>query len=333
MRNRRVQLLVGLLISALFLWLALRGQAWGNIWHSLRGANYAWLLPTIGLYFVTVGLRAWRWGFLLRPFQVVSLQHRFGALVIGYLGNNIYPFRIGEILRVSVLRWQANVAISSGLATLLAERVFDGLGVLLLVFVALPFVPLADDGMRLLVLATSALFFSALIIFLALAVQQQTAYRLANAIGQKVLPVSWHEKFIGIVANFLEGLAFLRDWRQVLWVFGTSIVIWLFEAAKYWLMMQAFPFAISFVQLMLTTGVVNLASILPSAPGFVGTFDLPAIAMLQLFDVDEATAVAYTIVLHAALWLPSTVFGFLYMLYAGLSWTGLSEQWAMDSEQ
>jgi glycosyltransferase 2 family protein len=64
---------------------------------------------------------------------------------------------------------------------------------------------------------------------------------------------------------------------------------------------------------------------LPSAPGFVGTFDLPGIFMLRFFDVPETVATAYILVLHAVLWLPSTLFGFAYMIYAGVSWTDFGQ--------
>jgi len=87
-------------------------------------------------------------------------------------------------------------------------------------------------------------------------------------------------------------------------VFLTSIVIWLLETGKYWFVMHAFPFEVTFFTLMLMNGIVNLATTIPSAPGYVGTFDAPGIAVLQAYGVDKAIAAGYTLVLHVALWLP-----------------------------
>ena len=101
-------------------------------------------------------------------------------------------------------------------------------------------------------------------------------------------------------------------------VFLTSLVIWLLETGKYWLVMHAFPFHVSFFALMLMNGVVNLATTLPSAPGYVGTFDTPGIAVLMAYGVEKGLAAGYTLVLHGALWLPITLLGAYYLAQEGI---------------
>jgi uncharacterized protein (TIRG00374 family) len=128
-----------------------------------------------------------------------------------------------------------------------------------------------------------------------------------------------------LLNHFLEGLASLRSFRNVIMIFFTSVLIWLLETVKYWFVMHAFDFEVSFFALMLMNGVVNLATTLPSAPGYVGTFDEPGIEILKLFGVNENAAAAYTLILHAALWLPITLLGFYYMLREGMSWSELSQ--------
>ncbi|NTV64483.1 MAG: flippase-like domain-containing protein, partial [Oscillochloris sp.] len=92
------------------------------------------------------------------------------------------------------------------------------------------------------------------------------------------------------------------------------------ETLKYWFVMQAFPFQVSFPVLMLMTAVVNLFTTIPSTPGYVGTFDAPGIAVLTQFGVPHAIAAGYTLVLHVALWLPITVLGAIYMLHESIGW-------------
>jgi len=67
-------------------------------------------------------------------------------------------------------------------------------------------------------------------------------------------------------------------------------------------------------------GIVNLATTIPSAPGYVGTFDAPGIAVLRAYGVDQATAAGYTLVLHVALWLPITLLGAFYLTREGIRW-------------
>jgi uncharacterized protein (TIRG00374 family) len=103
-------------------------------------------------------------------------------------------------------------------------------------------------------------------------------------------------------------------------IFFTSAIIWLLETGKYWFIMLAFPFSVSFFALMLMNGIVNLATTIPSAPGYVGTFDAPGIALLQAYQIPGDVAAAYTLVLHVALWLPITVLGAYYFAHEGLKW-------------
>ena len=98
-------------------------------------------------------------------------------------------------------------------------------------------------------------------------------------------------------------------------------MIWLLETTKYWFVMHAFPFSVSFFTLMLMNGIVNLATTIPSAPGYIGTFDAPGIAVLSAYGVPKALAAGYTLVLHAALWLPITALGAYYLLREGISWS------------
>ena len=84
--------------------------------------------------------------------------------------------------------------------------------------------------------------------------------------------------------------------------------------------MQAFNFEVSFFALMLMNGIVNLATTIPSAPGYVGTFDAPGIAVLTAYGVEQGIAAGYTLVLHAALWLPITLLGAYFMLREGIRW-------------
>jgi uncharacterized protein (TIRG00374 family) len=104
-------------------------------------------------------------------------------------------------------------------------------------------------------------------------------------------------------------------------VFVTSAVIWLLETGKYWFVMQAFGFQVSFFALMLMNGIVNLATTIPSAPGYIGTFDAPGIAVLTAYGVDHAVAAGYTLTLHAALWLPITLVGAWFLAREGIRWS------------
>ncbi len=322
---KRWQFWLGIAVSALFLLYALQGLDLSEVWKDLQRGNYLWLIPSVAVYFLAVLVRTWRWDYLLRPLKRISIKRLFPVVVIGYMGNNIFPFRIGELLRAYVLKRNEDVSISSSLATIVVERIFDGLTMLLFVFIALPTMPALPASLRAIVIVGGILFLGALIVFLFLAAKPALAARIYNPLIDHLLPQHYGIKVRGFLDRFLLGLAALRDVRQVFMIFFTSILIWLLETVKYWFVMHAFDMQLSFVTLMLMNGIVNLSTTLPAAPGYIGTFDTPGIAVLVAFNVERELATAYTLVLHAALWLPITLLGFYYMIREGLRWGDLTK--------
>src|SRR5690606_13474966 len=134
----RWQFWLGIGISVLFLYLVLRNMHFGDFWQQVRQPGDIWLLTGIGVYFLAVWARAWRWHYLLRPLKAVPTRTMFPIVAIGYMGNNVYPARAGEVLRAVILKRKEGVAVSASLATIIVERIFDGVVMLAFVFVNLP---------------------------------------------------------------------------------------------------------------------------------------------------------------------------------------------------
>jgi uncharacterized protein (TIRG00374 family) len=312
--------------------LALRGLRLEEVWETLAGANYWWLIPGVGVYFLGVWARAWRWRYLLRPVKDISTRAMFPIVAIGYMGNNIYPARAGEVLRAVVLKRKQDVPVSASLATIIVERVFDGVVMLAFVFLNLPRLTTmtGESGfvgnIRTLALWGAVAFAGALAFFLLVAMFPKRAERWGRLLITRLLPARFHTRALDLAARFLEGLASLRSPANALMVFLTSVVIWLFETGKYWLVMHAFPFEVDFFILMLMNGIVNLATTIPSAPGYIGTFDAPGIAILRAANVPAALAAGYTLLLHVALWLPITLLGAYYLAREGLKWSEVQAQ-------
>ena len=273
-----------------------------------------------------VWVRAWRWHYLLRPLKSISTRKMFPIVTIGYMGNNIYPARAGEVLRAVVLKKHEGVPISASLATVFIERVFDGVVMLGFVFLNLPELArlTGDSGfignIRTLSLWGAGAFAGALVVFLLAAAFPLKTEKFLERTFIRLLPLRFREKVLGITQKFLSGLESLRSPREALMVFLTTVIIWLFETGKYWFVMHAFPFQVSFFALMLMNGIVNLATTLPSAPGYVGTFDAPGIALLTAYGVPGEIAAGYTLLLHVALWVPITALGAYYFAREGMRW-------------
>lgn len=318
---------LGVFISAIFLYWAFSKVHWGDFISALQNANYWWLIPGIMVYFIAVWIRAWRWHYLLKPIQEIPTRTMFPITAIGYMGNNIYPARAGEVLRAVILKRRTGVSISASLATIIVERIFDGVVMLAFIFVNLPeLAHLADansgyaGNIQSLALWGAGIFILALAIFLLAAMMPRTSLRLGEWIIQHAAPRRVRTRLLALLTRFLDGLASLRSPFNVLMIFFTSVVIWLLETFKYWLVMHAFPFSVDFFALMLLNGIVNLTTTIPSAPGYVGTWEKVIQAVLTAFGVAASLALGYAIVLHVALWLPITLLGAYYLAREGIRW-------------
>ena len=338
---KKWQFWLGVLISAFFLYSALGGLDLSDFWTKVQEANYWWIIPGVAVYFIAVWARAWRWHYMLRPLKSISTRTMFPIVTIGYMGNNIYPARAGELLRAVVLKRREAVPISASLATIIVERVFDGVVMLSFVFLNLGELARFTGGAGLIggitiqdiALGSTVVFTLALAIFLAAAMFPAITKRLISWAFERLVPARFRERAYGLTNRFLDGLESLRSPRDALMMFVTSLVIWLLETVKFWFVMHAFDFQVSFFTLMLVNGVANLATTIPSAPGYVGPFDAAIIAVLTGFGVEDAQAAAYAVVLHVALWFPITAVGAYFLWREGISWGGDVKALAEEGEE
>lgn len=318
---------VGIAISVLFLYLALRGLHLPQVWESIRSANLLWLIPAIAVYFIDVFFRACRWQILLRPSRKFNLREVFPMVTIGYFGNNVYPARAGELLRAILLKHRHQIPVSTSLATILIERIFDGVVMLGFIFLNLNEVSGLTSAsgfigsIRSLAFWGALAFIGALVIFFLAAMFPAHVQKLLGRVMNTILPARWRSGALDIIMRFLGGLKTLRTPVELILVFFTSAAVWLLETATYWFVMRAFAFEVSMFALMLMNGILNLSTTLPSAPGYIGTFDAPGIALLAAYGIPSAIAAGYILVLHATLWLPITLVGGFFFARESLDWS------------
>jgi uncharacterized protein (TIRG00374 family) len=311
MKSRRT--VFGLVVSLIFLYFAFRGQDFGQIWDALGNVNYLALVPALLLYFAGVGVRAIRWSVLLRPVTRDAAPRKVLPLVVvGYTANNVLPLRTGEVVRAFLLGRRFGVTKTATLATIGVERLFDGLTMLAFMLVATAFVSFTNE-LRHVALIAFGLFAALLIgVFILMLGGDFRDRLLLVVVGP--LPSQLADRVERMVASFLSGLAVFRNRRDLLLVVGTSVLAWLFEAGMYWTIARGFggalEAALGVPATLMTTGVANLATLIPSSPGYVGPFEAAIVLVVNgALNVDRSVALSYAIVVHVALWLPITVLG------------------------
>ncbi len=317
--NGKWKFWLGLGVGLVFLVIAFGGQDFNKIGTALGEANYWWLLPAMAAYFVGVWFRTLRWHFLLGPIQKVPNARLFPVVVIGYMANNVLPIRMGEVVRAYVLDRRERVRKSSSLATIVVERIMDGITMILFLSLTSLFVSL-NSNIEGIEKIAAVIFLVAIVIFFLVA-HSRTMMKRLETFGLRFVPAALRPKVAGLADSFIDGLQVLRQWRDLLIVFGLSLLAWICEAGMYFMVALAFSgLNLSLTAIFLTLAVANLATLVPSTPGYVGTFDAAAIVVLtKVFGVANGLASGYVILLHAALFLPVTVLGFFYWVREHLS--------------
>ncbi len=141
MKKQWLHLFIGCLISAFFLWLAFRKVDFQTLWVTLRSINYWWTIPFVVVTLLSMYVRSIRWHYLLLPSYKIPTRRLFSPLMIGFAFNGIFPARAGEFARAYVLGKKEKMTFSAAFATVIVERIFDGLTMLFLFAITLMFLP------------------------------------------------------------------------------------------------------------------------------------------------------------------------------------------------
>lgn len=321
---------LGLLISGVFLWIAFRNLKPEAVLANIRQANIVWLLVGGTVYFLAVTVISLRWRFLLRAIKTIPLPPLISLVSIGYMGNNVYPFRSGEVLRIMLLQRNHGVPITKATTTVIVERVFDGLVMLTFILLSLLSLDISSPEVRRVATFAAPLFLTALVVFLVLAARPNVLRRLRE-IADTILPEPLRKPLSGMVEDVLSGLEGLRSPADLAGAVISSYVSWGIEAFVYWLVSFAFNLNVGYPVMLLAVGVVNLAGLIPASPGQIGVFEFFVGTVLSAVGVDEATATAYALVVHVVIWLPVTLVGFYFLARQGLNWQAVTH--ARELEQ
>lgn len=319
---------LGLVISAFFLWVAFQQvEDVSQVGDALGRASYIWLVPAVLLYLADLWMRALRWRALISPVAPLPLSSLFGILSIGFLVNNVLPARLGEIARAVIVGRRHGVSRSATLATIVLERIFDGIVMLLFLGVATATAggTVGSDWLAVLVPLTAAGFGGAALALILLALAPTTTLGVAARLLAP-FPARLREAALTVAAKFISGLGVLNDLKLAGTTLVLSVVVWLLEAGVYVMVGQAFGMNVTSVGYLLALAVANLGTMIPSSPGYVGTFDALVARSLAIFGVGEALALAYAFLLHLAIWLPPTLIGFFYLYRYNLKLTKLTRE-------
>jgi uncharacterized protein (TIRG00374 family) len=312
------KLIISIIISASFLYLALRKIDWEVTINALKGANYFWLIPSFIFGILGLLLRALRWQWLLLPAKKIKVGHLFSSTVIGFMGNFLLPARAGELIRIYTLSKKAALSKSTSLATVVLERILDGISIFLFAIVAILVIPKLPKEIKLAGYFSCLLFF---LLFIVLFLFRHQEKRVSSFVKRITKIESIQKRLIHIISTFSSGLAILEKKAHFFIVILYSFFVWLSTVLSFYFLFFAFP---ELVNLSLIAACVVMVTVafgvaLPQAPGFVGTYQYFCIIAFSLFGVSQNIALSYSVVAHLMGFLPAVSLGLFFLHKEGIS--------------
>jgi len=317
LKKKRILFWVGVVISLVGLWLAFRGIEFHELGVALAQANYWWLIPALVLHLISVVARSERWRLLLGADRVDSVT-AFLVLHLGYLIMNVLPWRLGDPARAVIIDQRNHVGLPRALSTVVVERVFDGLTVVLFLVLLVPFMQLPPDIMRWM-RVFGGLGLLAILGIVLLLTQRVLAERILMAMLMRVPRVS-PDKWLARWRSLVSGFETLGSARGALAVIGLTLLTWLTAIGVFWAILQAFFPGESLAPATFLLCVESFFMAVPATPGNWGVFEGVAnVGLTVPFGFPLARAVAYAGVLHSFEYLAVNVVGVFALMRYSLS--------------
>lgn len=327
--NHRATVLIGVVISVASLWWVFNGVNFSELLSSLAGVHWLALVPSLVFFYLSMYLRAVRWAVFFRPRFELSGARLFRPVMIGFAFNGILPAHAGEAVRALYVGRREKTGTATAMATIIAERLFDILTLLLGLGLALAYLPPIQPSLAVSVWGITVrgamidenlptFFWGAVLLFGAVSLLLVPGLVPALGRGLARFPI-FPGRLLALLSSILNGvergLAPLKDPRKLAEIALHSLLIWLGVALSMWTLAFGFPgIHLDFWQSVATMSVVAVFAVVPSAPGYWGLFEAGIVFMLLAMGVqeDKSIATAYAITAHLVQYVPLVVVGLIF---------------------
>lgn len=304
---------LGVLISAGMLYLVLGSINLTNLQAIIMdfGVEYFLLLSIINT--APFLFRALRWRIIVMPIARISILDSGRLLFVSYMVNNIVPAHLGELVRAFLLGKRTGAKFTSSMATVLIDRILDGVTMVALLVMVEPF------SKSQLLYIHEALEVAGILIIAVLAFILRPAKRLVRLAGPlKALPSRWREELFSILKGLNISGQTLVSYPSNVLLLASSFATWLLEAFFFYLVMLRVGVDITFPAAVVVLLILNIGVLIPAAPGYIGTYEAFVIMGLLSFGADKTEAAAVALIAHAIQYISVAVFGTISLKTMGL---------------
>ncbi|HJX35152.1 MAG TPA: lysylphosphatidylglycerol synthase transmembrane domain-containing protein [Desulfatiglandales bacterium] len=329
--NRSInwKLWIGLLISAVFLYLSFKKVDIYRTWVLIRTSDLRLIALVVIITFIQFVIRSWRWHIFLETLKKTGFTNRLLSVLIGFAANCILPARLGEFVRANYLGYTEKISRVSAFGTIVVERIFDGFILLLILLIGLLGTPFTEEssavfsGLRVTGLSVF-LIYTLLILFL-LGFKYRTD-TFITILERLLFPVSQtlRSRIIPVVRNFAAGLVPIKDVHGWAMAIFYSLLLWFSALYQVKMIACSIGLSIPFIATFLVIAMAAFGVMIPSSPGYIGTYHLAVQYGFLLFGAAREEALSAAILLHATFFFPTILFGAVAFAWLKIRRGGIS---------
>ena len=344
--NKKIffSLSISILLSGLGFYYSFKSIPMNELMESFSLADFFWAIPTVVIVLLALLLRIIRWRIIIETSQKVRFSKAAHALIIGFFLNLILPGRVGELARPALLVKMENVPFTTGLATVIAERLLDL--IMLMILLSQAFASIEIDPninisfgeyqlnkTTLLALKAGISKLCLLLILIICAFSIKKCKDIITSLLDR-LPYLFfflsqnsqdkiHSKIctpsIKIIDNISQGLAIFKNKIHLVQCLLLSALIWLLQALSYYTMQFSYGLSLSYWEITTVMLIICIFIALPSVPGFWGIWEAGGIFALTMFGITGSNAAGYTLLNHVFQVLPYMIIGVVSLFMTGMN--------------
>ena len=309
--NKYLKILIVGGISIIGIYLAFMGEDFDGLIHQIKQVNMSGI--TLGCFLLVTSciIRAYRWKLIMDPVEKIPLHDVFSATMVGYFGNGILAFRLGELLRAYSVTSGRHMSATQAFGTVIMERILDLLMVLLIFVLLIPWFPFEHEGIRLAVYIFSGITFAIIFgIFLS------WKFNLMEKIGEvAILQKGIGQKLFQALNKIFDGIVLIKNTDHAVVIVLSSILLWGFYYAVTFIILGACDLNLGIIGTGIILVLGSIVIGIPALPGSAGTYDAGIkFSLIVVFEIASEKALTYAIVSHAVSYFPMVIIGMIYFM-------------------
>jgi glycosyltransferase 2 family protein len=305
-RTRKITMLIALVVAAVFLFLAVKDVDWKIMLSTIQAARYEYLIMVIVIFSFNLFFRSLRWRILLSGEKSLPALTVFWANNAGYFGNNFLPARAGELIRAAAVGEAAGIGASYALATALTERIMDAI---LLVIISLTAIFTLHNLPDMLVAATRTMAVGGLIGLVGIIMAPRLEKQINWGVEKLPIPDKFKKTICTLLERFLLGMRSLQNPGRLFGFLAFSAVIWTIDGFCATQVAAAFNFSMPLPVAFIILSALGLSSAIPSTPGYLGVYQIVAVAVMTPFGFRPSDIIVFIICWQAISYFLITLWG------------------------